>query len=1082
MDDVDQFLQDEEETFEDELQDQMDAAFLEVPEDDATPAPAASDANSAAWTRRHAPALNSATDTLEFQQLEVDYCTGRPDASFASPSQRSLSQVPILRMYGVTGAGNSVCAFVHGFEPYFFCKCSDASCELSGDDLPAFQDALNKLVMARSSKGANQTGVVRVEHVQARNVWNYRPGPKETFYKVTMSLPNLVTPARTLLEEGLEIPSLGLRMAFDTFESNVLFVLRFMIDCAIVGGCWVGAPAGKYALGGEGGRPKLSTCQYDVHLSYRDVVAHEPTGPYSRMAPFRVLSVDIECCGRKGIFPEPEHDAVIQIATTVQEMGSSEPFLRHVATLGTCGAVAGAQVESFETERELLLRWQQLLAAVDADVLIGYNILNFDFPYLVTRAKTLGLPAFMMWGRVRGAALVMRDAQFSSKAYGTHAYKDITIEGRVQFDLLTAIQRDHKLSSYSLNSVSAHFLGEQKEDVHHSCIADLQAGNADTRRRLAVYCLKDALLPMRLFNKLLYMYNQVEMARVTGVPMSFLLTRGQSIKVFSQILRYSQREGYLVPFLKGGRQADGVAYEGATVLHAHTGYYAEPVATLDFASLYPSIMMAHNLCYSTLVRREDVGRAVPAADVARCEGTGEYFVKDSVRKGLLPQILRELLAARKRAKADLKAATDPFVKAVLDGRQLALKVSANSVYGFTGATVGKMCCLAISGSVTAYGRAMIEHTRTFVERHYTRANGYDADAHVVYGDTDSVMVNFKVGDLTKSMQLGEEAAELVSKEFPNPVKLEFEKVYYPYLLMSKKRYAGLLWTRPDQWDKMDTKGIETVRRDNCLLVRNMVTHVLDVLLKERDPDKAVEHVKGVIADLLLNKIDMSELVISKSLSQDAEAYKATAAHVELAKKMMKRDSATAPTVGDRVAFVIVKGAKGAKAHEKAEDPIYALENNLPIDAQHYLEHHLSQPLMRLFEPILGEKRAKSLLTGEHTRAIQVSTPSAGAGGIMKFAKKTLKCMGCKAALPPGSVTLCKHCEPREAELYAKSLQSVSELEGQYDSLWTQCQRCQGSLHQDVLCASRDCPIFYRRWKVHKDLNEAQGSLARFIDW
>jgi DNA polymerase elongation subunit (family B) len=123
---------------------------------------------------------------------------------------------------------------------------------------------------------------------------------------------------------------------------------------------------------------------------------------------------------------------------------------------------------------------------------------------------------------------------------------------------------------------------------------------------------------------------------------------------------------------------------------------------------------------------------------------GEYFVKSSVQKGLLPQILQELLAARKRAKKDLKEATDPFERAVLDGRQLALKVSANSVYGFTGATVGKMCCLAISSSVTGYGRTMIERTKDVVEAHYTKANGYEQDCHVMYGDTDSVMVNFKV--------------------------------------------------------------------------------------------------------------------------------------------------------------------------------------------------------------------------------------------------------------------------------------------------------------------------------------------------
>lgn len=128
----------------------------------------------------------------------------------------------------------------------------------------------------------------------------------------------------------------------------------------------------------------------------------------------------------------------------------------------------------------------------------------------------------------------------------------------------------------------------------------------------------------------------------------------------------------------------------------------------------------------------------------RCCAAGDCFVKSSVCKGLLPQILQELLAARKRAKTDLKAATDPFERAVLDGRQVALKVSANSVYGFTGATVGKLCCLEISGSVTAYGRRMIEHTKNSVEAHYTRANGYEADCSVIYGDTDSVMVNFKV--------------------------------------------------------------------------------------------------------------------------------------------------------------------------------------------------------------------------------------------------------------------------------------------------------------------------------------------------
>ena len=130
-----------------------------------------------------------------------------------------------------------------------------------------------------------------------------------------------------------------------------------------------------------------------------------------------------------------------------------------------------------------------------------------------------------------------------------------------------------------------------------------------------------------------------------------------------------------------------------------------------------------------------------------------------------------------------------------------------------------------------------------VEKQYTVANGYPADAVVVYGDTDSVMVKFGVGTVKDAMALGLEAATKVTELFPNPVKLEFEKVYFPYLLMNKKRYAGLYWTNPNKWDKLDAKGIETVRRDNCGLVRTMVSKVLNMILLERKVQPAIEYTK-----------------------------------------------------------------------------------------------------------------------------------------------------------------------------------------------------------------------------------------------
>lgn len=217
-------------------------------------------------------------------------------------------------------------------------------------------------------------------------------------------------------------------------------------------------------------------------------------------------------------------------------------------------------------------------------------------------------------------------------------------------------------------------------------------------------------------------------------------------------------------------------YEGATVIEPTKGYYDVPIATLDFASLYPSIMQAHNLCYTTLVSSSTIEKLnlVKDKDYIVTPNNGKYefecmkpilllfiydiytdfFVKSDRRPGLLPEILTELLAARKRAKADLKKETDPFKRAVLDGRQLALKVSANSVYGFTGATVGKLPCLQISSSTTAYGRQMIVKTKQVVEDTFNIKNGYKHDAQVIYGDTDSVMVKFGVDTLEEAMELG----------------------------------------------------------------------------------------------------------------------------------------------------------------------------------------------------------------------------------------------------------------------------------------------------------------------------------------
>lgn len=601
---------------------------------------------------------------------------------------------------------------------------------------------------------------------------------------------------------------------------------------------WVEVPQAKYHVIPH--RDRHSNCQIEAYVHYRDLVAHPNDGEWAKMAPLRILSFDIECAGRKGVFPEANQDPVIQIANVVTRYGETKPFVRNVFCQDTCSLIVNTQIFEFDQEEKMLMAWRDFLLKVDPDVIIGYNIANFDFPYLLDRAKHLKCTKFSHWTRLNGIQSQAKDTNFSSKQMGNRDTKATNTNGRLQLDLLQLVQRDHQLRSYTLNSVCAHFLGEQKEDVHHTMITELYNGTPESRRRLAVYCLKDAFLPQRLMDKLMCLVNYTEMARVTGVPFNYLLARGQQVKFISQLFRKALEQSLVIPNLRN--DASDEQYEGATVIEPIRGYYDVPIATLDFASLYPSIIQAHNLCYTTLLNKTSVEKLGLVKDEDYIvTPNGDMFCTSKIRKGLLTQILEELLGARKRAKKELAVETDPFRKAVLNGRQLALKISANSVYGITGATVGKLPCLAIASSTTSYGRQMIERTKEEVEARYTIANGYTHDAQVIYGDTDSVMVKFGPKELEKAMDLGRDAATYVSAKFINPIKLEFEKVYFPYLLINKKRYAGLYWTNPDKYDKMDSKGIETVRRDNCRLVQNVIETSLQKILVDRDVQGAQEY-------------------------------------------------------------------------------------------------------------------------------------------------------------------------------------------------------------------------------------------------
>ncbi|KAJ1352810.1 hypothetical protein KIN20_009233 [Parelaphostrongylus tenuis] len=553
--------------------------------------------------------------SIAFQVFDIE--------TYHEPGSATTFDRTNVKLYGVTRRGNSVCAIVTDYFPYFYFQAPE---NFSPEHLDGAQRSLNtsiatSLRKANSSHPLSSTVVDNLVHlsiVYGENLYYYRGSEKKfPFIKVSGTTNALNKAKQELKINGILSGSAAAQVG-TLYEANIDPEVKFMAKSGVVGCGWVEIPPRKGTIISKSAQS--SRCQIEVEIKLPDLLVHDPEGEWADVAPIRTLSFDIECMGRRGVFPDASEDPVIQIANMVKVEGESEPFIRNCFVLGTCAPVIGSEIIQCESEKNYwksllelssvhfflydINTWAEFVRTVDPDILTGYNILNFDLPYILDRAKVLKLPSVAMLGRQLDRASGVRDAPISSKQMGSRVNKSIDIHGRVIFDVLQVFLSDYKLRSYTLNSVSYHFLLEQKEDVEHSIISDLQRGDEHNRRRLAVYCMKDAALPLRLLEKLLSVINYMEMARVTGVPLNYLLTRGQQIKILSMMLRKAKTDNFFLPVIEvQGGESEG--YEGATVIEPMRGFYNEPIATLDFASLYPSIMIAHNLCYTTLLKKPE---------------------------------------------------------------------------------------------------------------------------------------------------------------------------------------------------------------------------------------------------------------------------------------------------------------------------------------------------------------------------------------------------------------------------------------------------------------------------------------------
>ena len=811
------------------------------------------------------------------------------------------------------------------------------------------------------------------------------------------------------------------------------------------------------------------------------------------------------------VFPTLQGDNVTFIGSTFVRYGEDKPYLNHCIARDTCDPVAGAVIESYRTEKEVLLAWTKLIQREDPDIIIGYNIFGFDYQFMFLRAKELGCErAFLQLSRNKNEVCLKRDWRTGKEgleentiiiASGQHDLKFVKMTGRLQIDLYNYFRRDYQLTQYKLDYVSGYFIGDDvkkltyeekegsistkvysknltglengsfinfEEEAHTSDaykngkkfeVRDVDYGkgtflthgkeepdivnkkvrwglakddvtpqdifrmtNEGPKERaiIAKYCIQDCNLVHHLMRKIDVLTGYSEMASLCSVPMDFLVMRGQSIKLTSYIAKKCREKGTLMPVIEKSLSDDG--YEGATVLEPKCNLYLEtPVACLDYSSLYPSSMISENISHDSkvLTKEYDLQNNIVEETGEKDPLTGQYIYDnlpgytyvdityntykwqrkngnpkagmEKVKVGyklcryaqypdeqyaVMPAILKELLAARKATRALGKTATDDFMKNILDKRQLSIKVTANSLYGQTGAKTSSFYEKDCAASTTAIGRKLLIYGKRVIEEAYadtvvpTKNHGdVRTKAEYVYGDTDSVFFRFNLEDLEGhpiigkkaleiTIELAKQAGELASKFLKQPHDLEYEKTFLPFCLLSKKRYVGMLYEDDPYKGKRKSMGIVLKRRDNAPIVKDIYGGIIDILMKENDIEKAAEFLKSCLQQMVEEKYGMDKLVITKSLRS---GYKnpAQIAHKVLADRIGRRDPGNKPSVGDRIPFVYIENPdKKALQGERIETPDYILKQKgqVKINYAFYITNQIMKPVQQLFALVLEQMK------------------------------------------------------------------------------------------------------------------------------
>ncbi|XP_073038938.1 DNA polymerase zeta catalytic subunit isoform X2 [Primulina eburnea] len=846
-----------------------------------------------------------------------------------------------------------------------------------------------------------------------------------------------------------------------------------------------------------------------------------------------LLSVEIQAESRGVLRPDPRFDAINVIALVFQEDDEStldvHVLLRcdHASVVKDLNAIFGCQVLVFSEELQLFSHFSKLIDSVDPDVIMGWDVQSGSLGFLAERAGYLGLGLLNnisrtpsetnealsefetsennmvkeMFSESEAREAVNLENLIEDEWGRTHA-SGVHVGGRIVLNIWRLMRNEVKLNIYTVEAVAEKVLRRKIPSIHWKILTKwFSSGPGRARYRSVDYILQRAKLNLQIMNQLDVINRTSELARVFGIDFFSVLSRGSQYRVESMFLRLAHTQNYLAISPGNQQVANQPAMECLPlVMEPESSFYADPVIVLDFQSLYPSMVIAYNLCFCTCL-----GKITPPKE--NCLGVSSYsadkhtlhnlrlellvtpngvlYVSSKVRKGILPCLLEEILSTRIMVKQAMKklSPSQKVLGRIFNARQLALKLIANVTYGYTAAGFsGRMPCAELADSIVQCGRRTLETAISFVN------SNEKWKARVVYGDTDSMFVLLKGRSLKEAFTIGREIASAITEMNPNPVTLKMEKVYYPCFLLTKKRYVGYSYESPDQSNPIfDAKGIETVRRDTCAAVSKTMEQSLRIYFEYQNIDEVQSYLQRQWTRILSGRVSVQDFVFAKEVRLGTYSIRASSLPPAaiVATKAMKVDPRAEPRYAERIPYVVVHGEPGARLVDMVVDPLEVLALNSPyrLNDIYYIRKQIIPALQRVFGLLGADLNHWFLDMPRPSREAFGKRCSLGLNPQRKridYYYTSRHCIVC-GDLVQASSHLCPECLKNETTVAIALIGRTSKLEKDIQHLTAICRHCGGGdwrVESGVKCISLACSVFYERRKVQKELQSLSEVATR----